>query len=180
MVWCCCYGYGSNWLKAFIAASPHPLPRIEKQVRFDDILLWNETSNALYRQMDPDGVAYFGPPSPKIDANWKTLLQWQYPSLSKEEIAMNEGMLFEENDRHPTTGKFHVALDVFHSLHCLNMVRMKLDDGYYHMDMNERDEGAGRDHIGTHAQTYLLVVGSADRCFRSLLEPYSPGAAVSA
>ena len=107
--------------------------------------------------MDPAGTAYFGPPSPKIDANWERLLRWQYPSVSEEEIELNEGMSFEEGDRHPTTGRFHAALDVFHSLHCLNMVRMKLDDGYYHMDMKERrdeDEEMGRNHIGTHA--YLL------------------------
>jgi len=107
--------------------------------------------------MDPAGTAYFGPPSQKIDANWERLLRWQYPSVSEEEIELNEGTSFEEGDRHPTTGRFHAALDVFHSLHCLNMVRMKLDDGYYHMDMKERrdeDEGMGRNHIGTHA--YLL------------------------
>lgn len=58
------------------------------------------------------------------------------------------------------TGQFHVALDVFHDLHCLNAVRKELDREYYgehyhHGPIGQRDgspvmAAKHRDHIGIH------------------------------
>ena len=109
-----------------------PLPHKQATIKFDDLLLFNHTSHAVYRDMDPDLPLYFGKPSPAIDAAWAELLQYEYPAITPEEIALNPSLSYKKDkDRHPTTGKYHFALDVFHNLHCLNAVRMELDKDYY-------------------------------------------------
>jgi hypothetical protein len=82
--------------------------------------------------MDPNIPLYFGRPSPEIDAAWADLLQYEYPAITPEEIALNPSLFYDmDKDKHPVTGKYHFALDVFHNLHCLNAVRRELDKGYY-------------------------------------------------
>jgi hypothetical protein len=82
--------------------------------------------------MDHSLAQYFGTPSKTIDANWESLLHYEYPAVSNEEMTQNPQLRFDiEHDKHPITGKFHVALDVFHNLHCLNAVRKELDKDYY-------------------------------------------------
>lgn len=93
--------------------------------------MWNATSKEVYRDMDASLPLYFGKPSHAIDAAWRALMQFEYPAVSEEEISLNSALSFGPNDRHPATGKYHIALDVFHSLHCLNMVRKELDKDYY-------------------------------------------------
>ena len=95
--------------------------------------------------MDPSLPLYFGKPSPAIDASWAELLQYEYPAITREEIALNPSLFYESGkDKHPTTGKYHFALDVFHNLHCLNAVRMELDKDYY----GHHDHG----HVGRRAE----------------------------
>ncbi|KAG9992415.1 hypothetical protein KCU78_g19401, partial [Aureobasidium melanogenum] len=95
---------------------------------------------------------YFGKPSPAIDAAWAELLQFEYPAITPEEIALNPSLSYDMNrDKHPGTGKYHFALDVFHNLHCLNAVRMELDKDYYGAhDHGHVGRRAGQDHE-THA-----------------------------
>lgn len=54
----------------------------------------------------------------------------------------------------PQTKNFHGELDVFHSLHCLNAIRMHLDKDYYdehgglHQDSDQWPKGWSRSHLG--------------------------------
>ncbi|CAG7554469.1 unnamed protein product [Fusarium equiseti] len=145
---------GSNRYPAdFVSREAVPLKL--KTINFDDLLQYNITSHKVYREMNPSLPLYFGPPSPAIDAAWEKLLHYQYPAVSEEEIAMNPALSFSSNDRHPMTGKYHGALDVFHNLHCLNMVRKQFDKDYYgEMNMKKRYErpqssidAAEKDHL---------------------------------
>lgn len=93
--------------------------------------------------MDHDLPLYFGQPSPEIDSAWANLLQYEYPAITDSEITLNPSLSFGSQDIHPITGKHHIALDVFHNLHCLNAVRKELDKDYY----GHHDHG----HIGRRA-----------------------------
>lgn len=118
--------------QSFYIVAKEALPDGHATIKFDDLLLFNETSHAVYRQMDSSLPLYFGKPSPAIDAAWADLLQYEYPAITPEELALNPSLSYDLNkDKHPTTGKYHFALDVFHNLHCLNAVRMELDKDYY-------------------------------------------------
>ena len=64
--------------------SKAPLPLKQATIKFGDLLLFNETSHAVYRQMDPSLPLYFGKPSPAIDAAWAELLQYEYPAITPE------------------------------------------------------------------------------------------------
>ncbi|KAF2998483.1 hypothetical protein E8E13_002975 [Curvularia kusanoi] len=141
--------------------SAQALPTQSSTVDFDDLLMWNSTSKQVYRQMNHSLPLYFGAPSPAIDAAWADLMRFEYPAIGPEEISMNPSLSFSPSDLHPATGKFHIALDVFHNLHCLNAVRKELDKDYYgehHHGKVERSrqeaqhtasavQAAQRDHI---------------------------------
>jgi len=134
--------------KSLQTVATSPLSPKHATIKFDDLLLYNETSRAVYRQMDPNLPLYFGKPGPAIDAAWAELLQYEYPAITLEEIALNPSLSYDMNkDQHPATGKHHFALDVFHNLHCLNAVRMELDKDYYgHHDHGHVGRRAEHDH----------------------------------
>ncbi|KAL5119909.1 hypothetical protein ACEQ8H_002271 [Pleosporales sp. CAS-2024a] len=135
--------------------SAHPLPWEPATIEFDDLLLWNSTSNEVYRAMDPSLPLYFGKPSPAMDAAWKDLMRFEYPAITREELALNPTLSFGPGDRHPVTSQHHIALDVFHNLHCLNAVRKALDTDYYgahgHGQGGRADGGAHESHSGVAA-----------------------------
>jgi len=72
--------------------------------------------------------AYVGPPRPEVDAAWDDLTQateiWikgdEAKDVSNRTISSDKGWL--------------VSLDVYHSLHCVNLVRKGLDWDYYYGD----------------------------------------------
>lgn len=133
--------------------SKEPVPLKLKTINFDDLLRYNTTTHEVYREMDSSLPQYFGRPNPAIDTAWEKLLRYQYPAVSDDEIASNPALSFSPKDKHPITGKYHGALDVFHNLHCLNMVRRQLDKEYYgEMNMKKRNEessldAAEKDHL---------------------------------
>ena len=110
----------------------------------------------IYRDYEGDPV-YFGPPSPEIDANWDALLKGSGLDLSGADADAVKDWTFEE----PQGGLWRteyglpkqlisipmssrgvwmsdsqemIRLDVFHQLHCLNLVRKSLDLDYYYQD----------------------------------------------
>lgn len=96
---------------------------------------------------------YFGTPSPAVDAAWADLLQYEYPVITRKEIALNPSLSYDTHkDKHPVTGKYHFALDVFHNLHCLNAVRMELDKDYYGAPHDHSHIGRRAEHE-SHAQS---------------------------
>jgi hypothetical protein len=141
------------WLEVASTAS---IPFKPVTIDFDDLLRYNETSHTVYREMDAALPLYFGHPSPEIDAAWADLLRFEYPAVTSEEIEMNTGLLFTKDDRHPLTGDFHAALDVFHNLHCLNAVRKELDKDYYGTHHHGQIEGrTTSDHVHNQPQDAL-------------------------
>jgi Mycotoxin biosynthesis protein UstYa len=112
-------------------ASIFPVLKPPKPTTFDDQLWYNTASHEFWRDLDSSSPQYFGPPSPEIDFAWNRLLLGEFPGISDDEIRLNADLHFEDQDRNPATGHFHIAIDVFHSLHCLNAVRKELDRDYY-------------------------------------------------
>ncbi|KAK5994229.1 hypothetical protein PT974_07672 [Cladobotryum mycophilum] len=97
-----------------------------KEVTFGGTLRYTELGH-LYMDNGPDGIEYFGPPSPEIDRAWKDLIGGEYLiEISPEEVGIIEG----KSDEHPVAG-YRMIPDFIHSLHCVNHVRMILDSEHY-------------------------------------------------
>ncbi|TGO44298.1 hypothetical protein BCON_0553g00050 [Botryotinia convoluta] len=89
-------------------------------IRFDD----NEKQ---YITVHPDEPAYVGPPTPEMDDAWQALVH-------NESIAVTPEEAKEVSDRSAYDkyrGHYTVGLDVLHSLHCLNAIRIAQDVDYY-------------------------------------------------
>ncbi|KAK0723430.1 hypothetical protein B0T26DRAFT_260663 [Lasiosphaeria miniovina] len=72
----------------------------------------------------------FGPPSPEIDANWNRLIHDRYFAISEEEATRAWGdRRFEFVDQ--KRGGYSAGLEVFHTLHCVNALRMMMHPDYY-------------------------------------------------
>ncbi|KAK8255574.1 hypothetical protein HDK77DRAFT_424146 [Phyllosticta capitalensis] len=103
----------------------------------------NSSSSASSSARKPStNPSYFGNPRDVagIDRAWKDLLHGQFFALADEESAL---LLHSGLATQPRTQKdpVYAELDVYHSLSCLNSVRMHLDRDYY------ADHGA-QDGIG--------------------------------
>lgn len=105
--------------------------------RFTNDLLFNATSQALYNEpLDENETTYIGEPSPAIDAAWHDLLHAQYMALEAEEVEQIPAA-HRENIWYDGEHNF-MELSVFHNLHCLNELRLALDD-----DDDDEDDDAG-------------------------------------
>ncbi|KAJ5582717.1 hypothetical protein N7535_001337 [Penicillium sp. DV-2018c] len=113
---------------AFRTDLPDSHPYIVQEERvFTGGLLFNETLGMVYRDIDPSQPQYFGPPNPDIDRAWDDLLRGEFVRLTEEEAAPYTPKL----NRDPLSNHYHFEPDMFHSLHCLNAIRMELDADYY-------------------------------------------------
>ncbi|KAG6915681.1 hypothetical protein DXG01_010470 [Tephrocybe rancida] len=92
---------------------------------------------------DPPGV--FGDaPSPEVDAAWESLYNFGISQIPLEQAQQLV------NSTLPTpldSSKYLVGIDVFHHLHCLNMIRKALHPEYYPPDSRE-DEEERQGHLG--------------------------------
>ncbi|KAG4444146.1 hypothetical protein IFR05_000375 [Cadophora sp. M221] len=113
---------------------------------FDDNLRYNSTTHEFCRDLDPQQPQYFGLPSPEIDSAWVELLHGEFLGISDEEARENPDLDFNEEDRVSETGHFHIAIDVFHSLHCLNAIRKELDHEYYIPPDGDVEKATGKHH----------------------------------
>lgn len=106
-----------------------PVPRTQVDLEYGDSLQFDNRTSEIWRLVDSQSTQYTGQASPQLDAAWRRLLWGEFPAVSDEEIAQNRDLAgaFTEEDRNPLTGKFHIALDVFHSLHCVNEIRKELE-----------------------------------------------------
>lgn len=78
----------------------------------------------IYRVFDPKKPPYVGNVSKEIDQNWDDLIL-----PADIHITDNEAKSLPSNVqlyRSPETGLYKIELQVFHSLHCLNMIRMRV------------------------------------------------------
>lgn len=142
-----------------------------QETTFSGALKYNESTHEVYRELDAGEPNYFGDPrtTPGIEEAWSDLLRGEnfFTSFSRfvsdtalagEFFVMTEeeaAPFVPELTKVPATGNFHGELDVFHSLHCLNAVRMHLDKDYYmehggiHQDSDQWPKGWSRAHLGT-------------------------------
>ncbi|KAI5458860.1 hypothetical protein BGZ63DRAFT_514270 [Mariannaea sp. PMI_226] len=79
-----------------------------------------------------------GPPTKERDREWESLYEFGLLAISKNEAALlpnRTGRIANTED------KYFVELDVFHQLHCLNMIRMSRYPEYYrNLHTSEADE----------------------------------------
>ncbi|KAK7044215.1 hypothetical protein VNI00_007937 [Paramarasmius palmivorus] len=104
------------------------------------------------------------PSSPELDEAWEDLYQFGISKITKDQAMLlpNKTWPIPGDEEH-----YVAELDVFHNLHCLNMVRKALDPAYY-TDWNiaENKESAKhvshcldwvRQSIMCHADTSVIV-----------------------
>ncbi|KAJ6478197.1 hypothetical protein C8R45DRAFT_1101586 [Mycena sanguinolenta] len=68
------------------------------------------------------------PPSPELDQAWENLYNFGISQIPKSQAALLP------NKTHPIPGdeeNYIAELDVFHNLHCLNMIRQRVHSDYY-------------------------------------------------
>ncbi|KAF7341323.1 hypothetical protein MVEN_01868600 [Mycena venus] len=83
------------------------------------------------------------PSSPDLDKAWEDLYNFGISRISKDEAAR----LPNKTSPIPGDPGFYIAeLDVFHELHCLNMIRKALDPDYY-PDWNIKTVERAREHV---------------------------------
>jgi len=97
------------------------------------------------------------PPSDALDEAWNNLYNFGISRIPKSQAALLP------NKTHPIPGDdgyYIVELDVFHNLHCLNMIRKTLHSDYYtHMAMNVNDNGPHMDHCVDWLRQSLMCAG---------------------
>ncbi|KAI8633234.1 hypothetical protein F5Y19DRAFT_490409 [Xylariaceae sp. FL1651] len=99
--------------------------QIEMEViTFTGDLDWDD--NGTLVRTHPGSIEYVGNPSPEIDAAWEHLIFGEAIDLKGDEAKTIEGTTFQKSD-----GWWVLGLEVFHHLHCLNMVRKALHLDYY-------------------------------------------------
>ncbi|KAJ7901118.1 hypothetical protein B0H14DRAFT_3123662 [Mycena olivaceomarginata] len=80
----------------------------------------------FHRGLQNDIPIYEQPPSNEVDKAWEGLYQYAGSRVSKSEVAQMT------NDTWPILdepGNYVIALDVFHQLHCLDILRQQLHPG---------------------------------------------------
>lgn len=79
--------------------------------------------------------------------------------ITLEELKMLEKPETSVKTKDPKTGKegYRIGLEVFHQLHCLNLVRKSTHREYYEGkgDFAKEKEGTIREHIGEQASSYF-------------------------
>ncbi|KAK9790214.1 putative Cyclochlorotine biosynthesis protein O [Seiridium cardinale] len=106
---------------------------------FSSDLDW-DANGTLRRVSRPGSLQFVGDPSPEIDANWEHITAGVAIDIKGPEAKTIEGTTYQKPD-----GSWFLAIEVFHQLHCLNMIRKTLHIEYY--GINEPDMHPYRMHI---------------------------------
>jgi len=96
------------------------------QVKFSGGLAFMP-NGTMFRDIKPGEPIYFGVPSPEIDQAWGDLLYSSGLDLEGEEANSVKNETFEE----PLGNMWRTGLDLFHALHCVNLVRKAFDSDHY-------------------------------------------------
>lgn len=115
------------------------------KTRFSGSPRFDETGEEYFLP-NSDISVFAGPPSPVVDEGWNRItggIGGLYFLVTDEEAKQSWGESLDEywDDRR---GGYRAGLDVFHSLHCLNHIRMALYPEYY-----TQHKVHGRKHTGT-------------------------------
>ncbi|KAJ7626551.1 hypothetical protein DFH06DRAFT_1227968 [Mycena polygramma] len=98
-------------------------------------VLYSPALDAVENEVKVYNVGFTGdmspfqiPPSPALDQMWSDLYNFGISRITREEAARlpNKTHAIPGDDGH-----YIAELDVFHTLHCLNKIRMALDPDYY-------------------------------------------------
>ncbi|KAG0648415.1 hypothetical protein D0Z07_5517 [Hyphodiscus hymeniophilus] len=102
----------------------------------------------------PENMQLFGTPTPEIDHNWERLLGGRYVSISEEEATRAWG-----EKRHEyvdqEVGGYTAGMDMFHILHCVNILRKVLRPDNYAM---------GKLHGPEHTEHCLNLIRQSVQC----------------
>ncbi|PIA88479.1 hypothetical protein CB0940_07019 [Cercospora beticola] len=100
-----------------------------------------------YRTFPEGSVQYVGPPTAEIDSAWEYLLSGRYFIITEQEAKEAFGSRYKDYyvEKDFYTG-YMVGLDLFHVLHCTNMLRKLLDPEYYFPQGTNREWE--RYHVG--------------------------------
>ncbi|GFG19482.1 hypothetical protein IFM5058_10133 [Aspergillus udagawae] len=105
--------------------SVQPAIEVEK-VRFSGTLEFDNNSTLISTYWNPSAPKYTGDPSEELDDLWNALIHPDGVDLRGEEAKSIYGKTFEKPG-----GWSIVSIDVFHQLHCLNVLRQALRPDYY-------------------------------------------------
>lgn len=97
-----------------------------EEQEYTGALVYDPETHTAGRKHDAD-VEYFGPPTPLLDENWHQLLHGEIPTMTDEEAEP----YLPELLRIPKTQSYHFEPDMFHTLHCLNAVRLEVSKSLY-------------------------------------------------
>ncbi|OQV05017.1 hypothetical protein CLAIMM_09821 [Cladophialophora immunda] len=104
-----------------------------------EISAWSPALDAIeynYRSLFDESIQYGGLPSPEIDANWDDLVAERPFALTEVEVtdklrhSATKAVHFTEEEG----GEYLGFLEVFHQLHCINMLRKFVYSDYYASD----------------------------------------------
>ncbi|KAE9376628.1 hypothetical protein N431DRAFT_400882 [Stipitochalara longipes BDJ] len=148
---------GKGYINDFLDPATIPL----EQVRFSGSPQIDLEGHMHHKPWDkntpwPENVPYFGDPSPEIDENWKKLIGMRYFSISEEEAKS----IWPDNYKDyvdQLEGGYTAGLDVFHTLHCVNAVRMELHKDYY--NESSRNDLPHIDHCLDAIRQYIQCAG---------------------
>ncbi|CAA9964399.1 DUF3328 domain containing protein [Pyrenophora teres f. maculata] len=129
-----CQTVNDGWLgtfeHGFITEEVFPSMIFEfYQRRFDGNVTFLENATEILH-LDPQTPLYVGPPSPEIDHNWEVITETRYWSISEDEAKRLWGVGRAQYQDH-IKGGYTGGFDVFHTLHCLDMLRKQLNPEYY-------------------------------------------------
>ncbi|KXT15651.1 hypothetical protein AC579_6141 [Pseudocercospora musae] len=86
-------------------------------------------------QLDPRKPVYVGSPSPEIDDAWEYLIEARYFEIDASEAKLLWPDTYTNYNLHypngTATDSYLGGFDTFHSLHCLNEIRKRLNPEYY-------------------------------------------------
>jgi hypothetical protein len=77
---------------------------------------------------------YAGRPTPEIDQSWDQLLRGNEIVLPNDEAGSMKGKTVYDKDG----GGWRFGLEVYHSLHCINLLRKQVDANYYNIETHEK------------------------------------------
>ncbi|CAG8951652.1 hypothetical protein HYFRA_00005452 [Hymenoscyphus fraxineus] len=127
-----------------------------KKVKFYGGIFFDDNEEK-YATKNPDEPVYVGPPTQEMDDAWYALSHNDSLAVTPEEAReVSDRSVFDKYRGHYTVG-----LDVLHSLHCLNAIRMSQDIDHYRAKglPEEWWERIHIDHCINHLRQYVQCHG---------------------
>lgn len=128
-----------------------------KKIKFTGGLYF-DYNGTLHASSNPEEPIYVGPPSKEIDDAWETLIHDRYVAVTPEQAREVGGNIYFM----PENGIYRAGMDVLHTLHCLNLLRMTQDFEHY-LEKGDIEKGPNRrmhiDHCINHLRQIVQCHG---------------------